>query len=160
MSDAFHAAGIVRIWGCFNTDAFDAMTKQLIRNKKWPFKYVEKDGDGSVAYGFGLADRTAVVKELNRVIDGGSYMERIARFVKRPAWGGLPGFGSEHVSYNELKEIDARLRKKINGSVLHVVVIARPNQYGSFYKKLRPLFESAELKSREFDGFGYMKYGR
>lgn len=150
MPDALHKDGVVRIWGCFNTDLFDAMVKQLIRSKpKWPFKHADLSGE---------LDRAGVVKRLNDTVDGASYMKKIAKFVDRPAWGGLPGFGSEHVPYDDLKDISADLRKKINGSVMHVVVIARPGKYGSFYKKMRPLFETAELGARKFNAFGYMKY--
>ncbi|MCP4246513.1 MAG: hypothetical protein GY778_05640 [bacterium] len=45
-----------------------------------------------------------------------------------------------------------------HGPVSVAAAIARPGKYGSFYKKMRPLFESAESKSREFNDFGYMKY--
>ena len=148
---AFSDDAEVFIWGCFDTDVFDAMARFLISKKTDGFTHADQWWSGTI-------DRAAVLRVMNRTLDSNNYMQSIAKFTNCDTWGGIPGFGSNNIPYEEVKDVPPtfrtgikRFNKKRKPRLMHVPVITDQ-------KKFRKLFESAEMGSRKFNAFGYMKY--
>lgn len=153
MPAAFTAGALAHVWGCFDTAEFDAMVRFLDSGSSGRFRKFGHD-----------LDRAGVVADLSRQIDADNYMKRLAAFITRDVFGGIPGFGAENIPYNVLPRGDKGRQRRIGErKIMHVPVINgirwdRERKETVRGKTFRGLFESAELGSREFNEFGYMKY--